>query len=178
MHKSYVVNDQNGEAGWPKWQSLEMSTTMQGDPGSNPGRGKKCIDGICKYLPRLSLSYVINYNYVLIKLRHCVGYTGASIKPALLCFVLLCLWPASLSWFFRVQIVTVRFSGLPTIVIKPSVVVIIIIYNNNNYYYLITLLLYTAKFPPLSIAHLRHQHRLTQGNLTFRLTYQVRPHLH
>jgi len=37
---------------------VELSTTMQEDSGSNPS-GKKLSDGICKYLPHLSLSYTI-----------------------------------------------------------------------------------------------------------------------
>ena len=38
---------------------VELSTTTQESPGSNPGWGKKFSDGICKYLLNLSVSYVI-----------------------------------------------------------------------------------------------------------------------
>jgi len=81
LEHSYAAKKKNenmfvwlGEGEWGK--VVVLSTTRGHRFG---GWFKKCIHGICKYVPHLSLSYVIMKRlivvlvYILIKLQHCVG---------------------------------------------------------------------------------------------------------
>ena len=60
---------------------VELTTTMQHDPDSNPGGGIVAgSDGICKYLSRLSLSCVVAMHLFVALVYGTVDKPDASIE--------------------------------------------------------------------------------------------------